>query len=582
MNRPATSNRRRQQGALTVITPLLLLIVVILSVMALDGARLYMLRGEMQAQVNVAAQAAAAEAQSCGGQFVSTAVIQSRALAAAQAQGFSEEDGSLQVQVGLIEDADGSNVLSFRPVNFVEESNAVLVTYTRSEPISLLLPESTFGTLDMSVNAAARREVIATLSAGGSTATVGPGILGGLLGAVLGDPGFVLDPTSLDSLRNTTVEVGDLLTELGVATLADALDLDGGRLAGALSNIAGSASPLGNILDDLLTANGIGTIKVSDVLEVVEGTQVPTDSEFPLYDMVISLVLNVAETQQSDTAGFLGIPLDLNINLAPLASIETDLDLHVGAAPKIVVGPARQDADGEWRTRFYAPDISLLVTAKVDVLSAGPVGGVANITLPLAVNAGGAHGDFVSADCALGSSNEVEIGVRLERSVALLASGTIDPGTGVINRQPVTVRLLNIIPVLLPSLDVDVSVEGEVPGVTSQVVVTPDYPLYCDAVTGCEQHSYEDLGGGVAGLNLDVEVEKAALGGLDLGGLLNPILNFLNLLLRDVVEAVAAQLINPLLQTLGLGLGGASVTVTNASQGNSQLIENIEIAAPGQ
>ena len=210
MNRPATSNRRRQQGALTVITPLLLLIIVILSVMALDGARLYMLRGEMQAQVNVAAQAAAAEAQSCGGQFISTPVIQARALAAAQSQGFSGEDGSLQVQVGLIEDADDSDVLSFRPVNFVEESNAVLVTYTRSEPISLLLPESTFGTLEMSVNAAARREVIATLSAGGSTATVGSGILGGLLGAVLGDPGFVLDPTSLDSLRNTTVEVGDL------------------------------------------------------------------------------------------------------------------------------------------------------------------------------------------------------------------------------------------------------------------------------------------------------------------------------------------------------------------------------------
>ena len=581
MNRPATSNYRRQQGALTVITPLLLVIVVILSVMALDGARLYMLRGEMQAQVNVAAQAAAGEAQSCGGQFVSTAVIQARALAAAKAQGFSEEDGSLQVQVGLIEDGDDSDVLSFRPVNFVEESNAVLVTYTRSEPISLLLPESTFGTLDMSVNAAARREVIATLSAGGSTATVGPGILGGLLGAILGDPGFVLDPTSLDSLRNTTVEVGDLLTELGVASVADALDLDGSRLAGALSNIAGSASPLGNTLDNLLTANGIGTVKVSDVLEVVEGTQVPTDSEFPLYDMVISLVLNVAETQQDDTAGFLGIPLDLNINLAPLASIETDLDLHVGEAPKIVVGPARQDADGEWRTRFYAPDISLLVTATVDVLSAGPVG-VANITLPLAVNAGGAHGDFVSADCATGTSNEVEIGVRLERSVALLASGSIDPGTGVITKQPVTVRLLNLIPILLPSLNVEVSVEGEVPGVTSQVVVTPDYPLYCDAISGCEQHTYEDLGSGVAGLDLDVEVDEVSLGPLELTGLLKPITNFLNVLLEDVVEALAGQLINPLLQTLGLGLGGASVTVTNASQGNSQLIENIEVAAPGQ
>ncbi len=129
--------------------------------------------GEMQGQVNVGAQAGAAESQSCGGQFVSTAVIQSRALAAAQAQGFNAEGGTLQVEVGLIEDADGSNVLSFRPVNFVEESNAVLVTYTRSEPISLLLPESTFGTLDMSVNAAACREVTATISAAGSTAGLG-------------------------------------------------------------------------------------------------------------------------------------------------------------------------------------------------------------------------------------------------------------------------------------------------------------------------------------------------------------------------------------------------------------------------
>jgi len=49
----------RQRGALTVITPLLMVLVILLGVMALDGARLFSLRKEMQSQVNAAATAAA-------------------------------------------------------------------------------------------------------------------------------------------------------------------------------------------------------------------------------------------------------------------------------------------------------------------------------------------------------------------------------------------------------------------------------------------------------------------------------------------------------------------------------------------
>ena len=234
MSRPGTiTDRRRQRGALTVLTPLLLLLVVILSVMALDGARLYSLRGEMQAQVNVAAQAGASATQSCGGFAPTTALIRQRALAAAQAQGYSADADALTVTSGVIEAPAGDNVLAFRPVNFIEESNAVLVSYTRSEPLSILLPESVFGTLDITVNAASRKEVVATLSAAGSTASVDSGIVGGLLGSVLGDPFYVLDPTSLDSLRNTTVLLGDVLTETGVADVAGLLGLDGRTLAAA-------------------------------------------------------------------------------------------------------------------------------------------------------------------------------------------------------------------------------------------------------------------------------------------------------------------------------------------------------------
>ena len=176
MNRPETTiNRLRQRGALSVITPLLLLIVITLTVMALDGARPYSLRSEMQAQVNVAAQAAAGAAQACGGQAPSTALVQQRALAAAVAQGV---EGS---------DQDLNGVVAFESVDHIARSNAVLVSYTRNEPISMLLPQSVFGGISLSVNAAVRKEVVATVSAAGGTVGVGGDatLLGSLLGVVL-------------------------------------------------------------------------------------------------------------------------------------------------------------------------------------------------------------------------------------------------------------------------------------------------------------------------------------------------------------------------------------------------------------
>lgn len=576
MSRPGTiTDRRRQRGALTVLTPLLLLLVVILSVMALDGARLYSLRGEMQAQVNVAAQAGASATQSCGGFAPTTALIRQRALAAAQAQGYSADADALTVTSGVIEAPAGDNVLAFRPVNFIEESNAVLVSYTRSEPLSILLPESVFGTLDITVNAASRKEVVATLSAAGSTASVDSGIVGGLLGSVLGDPFYVLDPTSLDSLRNTTVLLGDVLTETGVADVAGLLGLDGRTLAAALRDIGGISSPVGQTLDDLLGAAGLETVSVSEVLEVVEGTQVPANSEFPLYDMLISLVLNVAETQQDALGGFLAVPLDVDLDLGAVANIDASVRLNVGEAPRIVIGPARQDADGNWVTRFYAPDIRLQVLADVQLLSLGGLLSGANVYLPLAVNVGGAEGEFVSARCAAGSVNQVEIGVNLNRSVARLGTGTIDTDSGDIIPENGDLDVLGLLGLHL--LSADVFLDGEVPGITeTNVVISDDYPLYCSEF-GCSEDTYQDTGDGVGGLDLDLDLQNVTLLGLGLN--LTPLLNLLEGILGDVVQLLAGSLINPLLESLGVGLGGVTVTLTNATQGSSQVIENVPVVA---
>lgn len=601
MNRPETTiNRFRQRGALSVITPLLLLIVIILTVMALDGARLYSLRSEMQAQVNVAAQAAAGETQTCGGQAPSSAVVQQRAQAAAAAQGFQGDAAALQVQLGVIEDGDNDGVVAFAPVSFIEESNAVLVSYTRTEPISMLLPQSVFGGIDISVNAAVRKEVEATISAAGGTAGVGGDatLLGTLLGVVLNQPGFGLDPTDLNSLEDATVQLGDLLSAAGVDDLVELLPLEASALAAALSDVGGIAAPVADMLDDLVTAEGIETIKVADIISVAENASVPDSSEFPVYDLVISLVLNLAEQQQAGEGGVLSLPLNINNLSIPLIANITavDLGLNVGEPPTVAVGPARQNADGEWVTSFYAPDLTLQLSAEVELLPIN-IGGLlsfslADLTIPLAVNAGGGRGQLVSADCARGTANTVEFGVNLEREVARIVTGTLT-SDGELQPEPLeaTVGRLTLLSGLLPPIEgilyLNAEVDGLAPGVEETVFMDPRYDLYCDPVDGCDQLRYSDLGDGLSGLDLDVEVNEASLlkssfGLINLTPLLKPILDPVLALLDDVILSLAQAVINPLLRTLGVGLGGISVNISAANQDGIQLIENITVEPLGQ
>ena len=601
MNRPETIiNRLRQRGALSVITPLLLLIVIALTVMALDGARLYSLRSDMQAQVNVAAQAAAGAAQACGGQAPSTALVQQRALAAAVAQGFEGSDQDLNVQLGVIADASSSGVVAFEPVNLIERSNAVLVSYTRTEPISMLLPKSVFGGISLAVNAAVRKEVVATVSAAGGTVGLGGDatLLGSLLGVVLNQPGFSLDPTDLNSLENATVQLGDLLTATGVNDLVDLLGLDASELAAAIRDVGTATAPVADLLDSIVTAQGIETIKVGDIISVVENASVPSSSEFPVYDLVISLVLNLAEQQQAGAGGLLSLPLNINNLSVPLiANINTvDLGLNVGEPPTVAVGPARQDEDGEWVTRFYAPDVTLQLSAQVELLpiNLGPLLSLslADLTVPLAVNAGGGEGQLISADCARGTSNSVEFGVNLEREIArivtgrLTAAGELQP-----ERLEANVGRLSLLSGLLPPIEgilyLNAEVDGEVPGIEETVFLDPRYDLYCDPIEGCDQSQYNDLGDGLSGLDLEITVHEASLlrssfGLINLTPLLDPILDPVLELLSDVISSLAEGLINPLLRTLGVGLGGISVNVSAANQDGIQLIENIAVEEPEQ
>ncbi|MBL7252066.1 hypothetical protein [Alloalcanivorax marinus] len=582
---------RRQRGALTFVTPLLMVIVVLLSTMALDGARLYSLRQDMQSQVNAAATAAADGVQTCGGQDVDMATIRQRALTAARGQGFTGEDGDLVVQAGLLQDSDGDGDIEFRTMPFLDQSNAVHVSYRRSARISMLLPETQLGSVDMEVSAAVRKEAVATLSAAGSTAGVGGGLLGSLLGAVLGDAAYTLDPTSLSSLQNTTVELGELLNTLGVNDIAGLLPLGGDELAGALSTISGVTTSLGRTLDDIAGAAGIETIKVGDILSVVGESRVPENSEFPLYDVVISLVLNIAEQQQPGSDGILDLPINIdNLSIPLLANINTvDVGLHVGEPPTVAIGPARRGETDEWVTRFHAPDITLALAADVELLNVD-LGlaslNLASLNIPLAVAVGGGQGAFVAADCAKSNNNDVEVTVELEREVARIATGSVGP-SGSFNQEDIDAQVgrlrlfFGLIPVLDPAIQLTAGLDVSVPAENQTVTLDPRYPLYCSPESGCARQEWEDQGAGLGGLDLGVELKKVELLGLDLGVLLQPITDALQALLNGVVNSLAQALINPLLQTLGVGLGGISVTVSGVDQSNIQLIENVAVSGDG-
>ena len=577
----------RQRGALTVITPLLMLLVILLGAMALDGARLFSLRKEMQSQVNAAATAAADAAQACGGRMISLSDMRQRALAAARAQGFEGGDDELIITPGLLEDVDENGGLIFQAADFIDQTNAVLVSYQRDVKISLLLPEDIFGTVSVNVNAAVRKEAVVTMSAAGSTAVVGGGLLGALLGAILGDSDYTLDPTSLSSLANTTVQLGELLNALGVNDVAGLLPLSGQDLANALSAISGAATPLGRMLDSVASTAGIETIKVGDILSVVGESEVPPNSEFPIYDVVISLVLNIVQSQQPGEDGLLSLPLNIsNLNIPLLADIQTvDLALHVGEPPTVALGPARRGQDGEWVTRFYAPDITLVLVAdarllNVDLLDVVSLN-LASVKVPLAVAVGGGKGELVAADCARGRINDAEVTVDLHRQVARVATGSVN-SLGDLEQEDIdarvgTLKLLGV-PLLDPAIRLRAGLDVFIPGEEKTVTFDPRYPLYCSRAQGCERRLWEDDGAGLDGLNLDVDVKEVRLLDLDLEFLLTPVTNLLEDLLNGVVSSLLKAIVNPLLQTLGIGLGGMSVTVSGVDQSNIQIVENVTVA----
>lgn len=595
---------RRQQGALIFATPLLLVLMVTFTTLLIDGARLLLVQSKMESVVKSAATAAADEAQTCSGAPASFGAMQSRGLVAARSAGFDGEDSELNVIPGvMLQGASSTAPMTFTPRDRdaeMAQTNSAWVRYTRTEPMSALFPDAVFPSIALTAEAAARKEVYAILSASGATATVEAGPLGSLLGQLVGIPGYSLNATTLQSLESTLIGVGDLLSALGVDTITDLADEPLLDVLDAVVVLAGGeTSRAGGIANDLSGAVGLGGLDAGAVFEVVGQPHSDMETAFPVYDFVMSVVLNSARAYNQSSAGLLSMTLEssqspvllgLTQSISLLGDVDLALGLLVDEPSKIVIGPARQDDNGDWLTTVRASDITLETSVSIE-LASGALGNLIStlslgllqvnilddISIPLAVQVGGGEATMVNARCAKGGINDAEFDFFIQDSVANIQNGRVNGANGQVIPEPVSATILQLKPALLPGvnvcLDADIQVSlGSMPA--SQVLQS--YELYCPAgqcdidTVSSENDALQDLSISVDDLALD-----CGQGGLSgpvttvLGGLVTPLTG----LLSDVTEPVLRQIVSPLLAALGANLGGMQLKVLGAEQTGSQLVE---------
>ncbi|MFV8571563.1 pilus assembly protein TadG-related protein [Marinobacter sp. SBS5] len=595
------SDIKRQKGVLIFLMPFLLVVIAVVATLAMDATRLYSVKNDMQSVVNAAATAAADEAMACGVGDVS--LMRSRALAAAKQAGFDGDSSDLELIVGVLDASQpDTSELAFKetPPN---QSNAAVVRYTRKERVSWLLPETFFEPVELSVNAAARKELYATLSANSSTVKVTNGLLGNLLGGILGQSNYALDPTSVTSLESTLIGVGDLLTNLGVNNVTALLDRPLIEVLDAVVDVVGGVTtPVGALVDDLTGAVGLTGLELSSVLEVKGNKEAARSAEFPLYDFIMSVVLNSAhQLGKASGTGLIGLDIDTNATpaLKPLldngllGDLDLALKLAVDNPAPVVIGPARQGKNGKWITELRSSDVSL--EALIDLeLSIGFIGDLISgltlglvkvelldsIRVPLTVNVGGGRAEFVGARCARGNKNDIDIEVLAHPSVASIETGTIQPD-GTVAHKPIHADLLKLALLGQPLLNlcVDADLGVNIP-IAEQMHSLTSVPLYCPDGQ-CAKKLTNSQPTWIQGLDLSIENLALDCGDSSALSLLNPLIKLLEPVVEVLVNLVTTVLlqgiVSPLLMALGVDLSGLEITMTGADQLSTQLIENVEL-----
>ncbi|WP_119628305.1 pilus assembly protein TadG-related protein [Methylocaldum marinum] len=540
---------RRQRGAISLLAALVLVLAALFTALALDTGRLFLEKRKLQKIADLAALDAA-QAMACANDKSSAAfaAAQASALQNGYAGNLPAESG---VKLGTVNSAQGLRAFA---ESVAANAYAVQVETRSIVPASLVVGGWLGGEkVTLKARAVGRSDSFAGISAGSFLARLDPVGLNLLLSGLLGTS-VNLDLVSYQGIAAVDLSLLDLIKAQGtVGSVNELLALQMsigeffGLMASALSN-KGDAATAGYLSVLAAGSTDTFTLALGDLLRVTtEDPEAAAEAKVNVLD----LVLLGAEVANGKNA--IAIP---SAGISVPGGAEIGLSLWVIEPPQIAIGPPGQDEYGNWKTRVQTAQIRLAVDV---ALLPDPVGipGILTIQLAdlqLAVDAAKTSAWLESIGCPTLGDLDGSATVGSQPGLVDIAIGKLDANGEITGPANVaTVEILG----LLGGTKIQVGVSAEA-DLTSDPLATHfdgPFPQTETVGTSLDQALNNALASLANSLNLEVTV-----GSLNLS-LLNQIIGLLKPLLSSVITALGNVLLTPLLEALGVNVGGADLGV---------------------
>ncbi|XKE44029.1 pilus assembly protein TadG-related protein [Halomonas organivorans] len=623
MGRAGYRGACRQGGAIGVLGAVVMLLVVLCIALALDTGRLYMEQRHLQRVADLAALEAANRTEE-GVEAATDAELGALAEVAARRNGHDADEagrGILATGGGLCRSA---GIRTFTPLASGASAtcsgggrvlrNVVQARARHTTPASLAERVLGEGEVTLEAQAAARRrprQELVTFSLGSrllkvENATLSSALLGAPLAASLAGYDGVLNArvtlADLLALEAVAGTAGGGLVENATLDLRDLLAADLAAIAQG-EDLAAELTFLDEALDLMIRA-GLTSVELSELLQL--SSQAPEDAlnaSVRLADLLVGVIF-LGQEDRAVSLDELGLTLPAGLGALTMT-------LEVVEPPQIAVGPAGcRDGgaapcpQGDWATEARTAQLNLAVEGvievpliaeidlRLEVLGAGARGGIEE--LEALDESGGyrlfpaAYGNPLAASLALGvDAFATDIDDIDEDGVSsgIVAGLGIDPGGALIGDLLGVVDevLTGLLGGLFPddSLDEAVqpaggpqeeSLEGSWVG-AELAGEDGDFVEWPDETRASFSAGTSTLAAGLTESLHDLDVEAGLLGGS--GALVAPVAALLeDVIVGVVVDALAAQVIDPVLEELGVSLDEAEMVILEVtpSAGGAELV----------
>ena len=548
-----------ERGAVLILAVLSMTVVMAAAALSVDTGRLVLTKRQLQAVVDLssldAVRALGDRAGDAGGLPIDE-YAEKLGREAAERNGFDvDEPGqTLDVVVGAFDPATGT----FTATNDPSLRNAVKLTAGTTLEWAFVP-----GGTSLSTSAVAEIRDAAGIAVGSYVARLDStksAVLNGLLTGLLGG-NVTLDLVSYKGLGDAAVGFGRLRSALGVTT---------GTVDEFLDTEVGLRDVL-NATATALTAQGdaVSLAAVSPVSTLAAATDATLRLRLgTLFDVAqgsgqaaLSADLNVLQlvqmsAQVADTDHFVSVTVPVTIP----GVTNTTLQLTLIEAPRIAIGPARQDGTGQWVTRAVAAQIRAQLRLQLQQLLT-VLGVTGPVSLPVYLEGGGTTAALTGIRCAAPvESSEIDVhtdGQAVRAAVGIVAStdlqdrtSPVDVAAGPLADIPLIVRVAGSADVTVAHTASDLTFTGPFDWTNTQTTGT--------TTLGLSSPLRQDLDLAVTTLTLGVDAVAVAN---DTRAILNPVLDELD-----------GSLLDPLLSSLGISLGGGDVTAWDLDCSQRRLV----------